>query len=216
MYTVKNYTAQGGDLTHVGGTLEFGDEASISGFPGAANLKPKTTNTASDIRDDLNALIAALKNAGLMTPDAWNVSVLACPTPSSMPTSETASNSGHATVSLTDDVVTIALNCKVSELSDANHGATWGTHKWIGFGVRTGLASVAGVKFTDDTGATATLASDDAAEAAALGLSSGDFVLYIKADDPKYLTGDKSFTLWANGYAFKTFTMRITETTATT
>lgn len=214
MYNAKNYTEQGGDVTHIGGTLLFDNGGKIEGFPGAANMKPKTTNTGTDIRADLNALIVALKNAGVMIPDAWNVSVLACPTPSAMPTDETASNSGHATVTISGDEITITLNCEVDDLSDANHGATWGVHKWLGFGVRTGLGSVVGVKFTDDTGAEATLADGDASEATALGLSAGDFVLYIKAEDEKYLTGDKSFTLWANGYAVTTFKMKIVETAA--
>ena len=213
-YNAKNYTEQGGDVTHIGGVLEFGEGASLSGFPGAENLKPKTTNTAGDIRSDLNALIVKLKNAGLMTPDAWNVSVLACPTSGAMPTSETASNSGHATVTIDGTAIKITLDCEVKDLAVADHGETWGKHKWLGFGVRTGLGSVVGVKFTDDTGASATLASGDADEATTLGLSAGDFVLYIKAEDAKYLTAEKSFTLWADGYAETTFTMQVVETTA--
>jgi len=211
-YNTKNYTEQGGDVTHIGGVLEFGEGASLSGFPGAENLKPKTTNTAGDIRSDLNALIVKMKNAGLMTPDAWNVSVLACPTSGSMPTSETASNSGHATVTIDGTAIKITLDCEVKDLAVADHGETWGKHKWLGFGVRTGLGSVVGVKFTDDTGASATLASGDADEATTLGLSAGDFVLYIKAEDAKYLTAEKSFVLWADGYAETTFTMQVVET----
>lgn len=68
----------------IGGVLEFEPGAEVRGFPRAANLKPKTTNTASDIRDDLNELVVKLKNAGVMIPDDWEVSVLACPAPASM------------------------------------------------------------------------------------------------------------------------------------
>lgn len=148
-----------------------------------------------------------------MIGDTWSVSVLACPTPAAMPTSETAANSGHATVTIDGTEITITLNCKVSELANANHGETWGTHKWLGFGVRTGLESVVGVKFTDDTGASAILTADDATEASGLGLSAGDFVLYIKAEQEGYLTGKKGFTLKGNGYAETTFTMKIVEPT---
>ena len=109
--------------------------------------------------------------------------------------------------------ITITLNCKVSELADANHGETWGKHKWLGFGVRTSLGSVVGVKFTDDTGASVTLSADDAVEATTLDLSAGDFVLYIKAEQKEYLTGEKYFTLKADGYAETTFTMKIVEPT---
>ena len=211
-YNAKNYTEQGGEVTHIGGVLEFGEGASLSGFPGAENMVPDTSNTASKIREDLNALIVKLKNAGLMTPDEWNVSVLACPTTGAMPTSETASNSGHATVTIDGTAIKITLDCEVDDLQDADHGSTWGKHKWLGFGVRTGLGSVVGVKFTDDTGVSVTLASGDASEASTLGLSDGDFVLYIKAEDAKYLTAEKSFTLWDDGYAETVFTMQIVET----
>ena len=212
-YNTKNYTEQGGDITHIGGKLVFDEGGSIAGFPGAENFVPKNTNTGADIRSDLNTLIKKLKDAGVMIPDEWNVSVLACPTPASMPTSETAANSGHATVTIDGTEITITLNCKVSELADANHGEIWGKHKWLGFGVRTGLGSVVGVKFTDDTGASVTLSADDATEATALDLSAGDFVLYIKAEQAEYLTGEKYFTLKADGYAETTFTMKIVEST---
>ena len=207
----KNYNTDGGNRTVIGGILEFAGDAEVKGFPGAANLKPKDTNTAADIREDLNALITNLKNAGVMIPDAWNLSALTCPTPASMPTEATAANSGHATVSVEDNVVTITLDCKVSALAEADHGETWGENRWLGFGIRTGLGSVEGIKFTDDTGAEVTLGSGDASEASALGLSAGDFVLYIKAEDPKYLTGEKYFTLWADGYAKTRFSMKIVE-----
>lgn len=210
-YNTKNYTEQGGEVTHIGGTLEFGTGAKLKDFPAAENLKPASTTTGASIREDLNALITALKNAGLMVGDAWNVSVLACPTPAAMPTENTASNSGHATLSIEGTAITVTLDCKVSELKDADHGATWGTHKWLGFGVRTGLDSIVGVNFTDDTGASATLASGDATEATALGLSAGDFVLYIKAENPEYLRGAKGFTLKASDMKETYFSMKIVE-----
>ena len=213
-YNTKNYTEQGGDVTHIGGKLVFEEGGSIAGFPGAANQEPVTGNQVKDVKDAFNALLIGLKNAGIMVPDSWNVSVLACPTPAAMPTSETAANSGHATVTIDGTEITITLNCKVSELADANHGETWGKHKWLGFGVRTGLGSVVGMKFTDDTGASVTLSSADADEAATLGLTTpGDFVLYIKAEQVEYLTGEKYFTLKADGYAETTFTMKIVEPT---
>ena len=168
--------------------------------------------TGSPTKANFNGLLTALKEAGIIAPDEFNVSVLAVPTPAKMPTAETAANSGHATLSISDGVITIALDCEVADLADANHGASWGTHKWIGLGVRTGLASIVGVKFTDDTGASATMASGDATEASDLGLSAGDFVLYIKAEQEAYLTGGKCFTLEADGYAPVTVSMKITET----
>lgn len=177
----------------------------------AVNQAASTATDVAGLKADFNALLLKLKNAGIVAPDTLTASVLACPTPAAMPTTATKNNSGHATVALEDGVITITLDCKVADLADADHGATWGTHKWLGFGVRTGLGSVVGVKFMDDTGATATLASGDATEATALGLSAGDFVLYIKAEDPGYLAGTKYFTLRADGYGVNKFTMKVVE-----
>lgn len=187
----------------------------------ATALKNGTVKQAANVaaaagsptKENFNGLLTALKNAGIIAPDEFTVSVLAVPTPAKMPTAETAANSGHATVSIEDGVITVALDCGVSDLADADHGGSWGTHKWLGFGVRTGLTSIVGVKFTDDTGASATMASGDATEASDLGLSAGDFVLYIKAEQPEYLTGSKCFTLEADGCAPFTVSMKITETT---
>ena len=215
-HVTKNYSTDGGDRMVIGGKLEFTDDAEVVNFPGgesgaAANQSPSTATQVSALKNDFNALLIALKNAGIMDPDEWNVSVLACPTSSAMPTEQTAANSGHATVTMEDNGIVITLDCLVSGLEDADHGEAWGVHKRLGFGVRTGLGSVVGVKFTDDTGAEAVLTADDAAEAATLGLSDGDFVLYIKAEDAKYLTGEKHFTLWADGHAATQFTMQIVE-----
>lgn len=207
----KNYKTDGGDRTIIGGVLEFENGAKVKNFPGAANQAASSAADAAGIVADFNALLIKLKNAGVMIPDDWNVSVLACPTTAGMPTAQTIANSGHATVAIDGTEITITLDCKVSDLANADHGATWGEHKWLGFGVRTGLNSVVGVVFTDGTGAETTLASGDATEATSLGLSAGDFVLYIKAEDPYYLTGEKYFTLCASGYAETKFTMRIVE-----
>ena len=212
MYNTKNYTEQGGAVTHIGGKVVFDEGGTLEG--GLMPNQAAASGTSGTVAvNAVNSLLVKLKNAGLMAGDAWNVSVLACPTPAAMPTEETAANSGHATVSIENTAITAALNCKVSDLADADHGSTWGTHKWLGFGVRTGLDSVVGIKFTDDTGSSVTLTADDATEATALGLSAGDFVLYNKAEDPAYLAGGKSFTLWADGYEKTVFTIRITETT---
>ena len=215
-YNVKNYTEQGGEVTHIGGKLIFDEGASVEGLPlpfeKLDNQAKSTASNTTNMKADFNALLVKLKEAGLMALDEWSVSVLAAPTPAAMPTSETASNSGHATVSIDENVITIALDCEVSDLDDADHGETWGTHKWLGFGVRTGLSEIEGIAFTDDTGASAVLASGDASEASSLGLSAGDFILYIKAEDPKYLSGEKSFKLSSPGYEDITITMQITET----
>ena len=89
-YNVKNYTEQGGDVTHIGGKLVFDEGGGFAGFPGAANQAAETpgNDSAAKVRTSLNALLTKLKNAGVMVPDAWNMSVLACPTPAGMPAAD--------------------------------------------------------------------------------------------------------------------------------
>ena len=72
-YNVKNYTEQGGDVTHIGGKLVFEEGASVEGLPGstpAENQAASTAATVAALKDDFNALLAKLKAAGLMTADS--------------------------------------------------------------------------------------------------------------------------------------------------
>ena len=71
-YNVKNYTEQGGDVTHIGGKLVFEEGASVEGLPGstpAENQASSTAATVAALKDDFNALLAKLKAVGLMAAD---------------------------------------------------------------------------------------------------------------------------------------------------
>ena len=207
MYNTKNYSTDGGDTLVIGGKLVVGKGAQVEGMR-AANITDSTASSYTELKKDFNDLLTALKDGGLMAGDAWNISTKAVPGGSAqMPTPETISNSAHATVSYADGVITVALNCEVSDLEDADHGEVWGTHKWLGFGIDTGLDSIVGVTYNDTE-----LTQADATEASDLGLSAGDFVLYIKAEDPAYLTGEKSFVLDASAHDPIEISIKITET----
>ena len=124
-YNAKNYTEQGGDVTHIGGKLVFDEGGSVEGLdiPGvepAKNQAASTATNATNLAKDFNALLTKLKNAGIMVADTWNVSVLACPSTGAMPTTETASNSGHATVTIDGTAIKITLDCEVDDLEDAS------------------------------------------------------------------------------------------------
>ena len=216
MYNTKNYSCEGGNVLHIGGRLEFGEDGSLSNFPAAANVAD-TTGDATANAAVIKAMLISLKNAGLMAGDDWNVSFKTATGASmhDLPTAETLANSQKVTgITLGDDnVITMTLNCEVDDLGDADHGGAWGEHKWIGFGVTTGLASVVGVKFTqtnDGDPTVVTLTSADAGEASDVGLSAGDFVLYIKAE--KVVDGGISFMLGYDGYANTEFKLMIEET----
>ncbi len=190
-YNVKNYTEQGGDVTHIGGKLVIDEGGSIEGLPSAENLAPGTGTGGQAVRNDLNALIVALKDAGIMEPDAWNLSVRLAP---SLTDPVAAANNGKSTVALADGVITITAD--VDELEESESSAPGqGTHKWIGLGIGTGLTSVALCKYNGSQ-----LTDADAEEAVSVGLDQpGEFVLYVKAE--KLAETPDTFTLKADGYA---------------
>ena len=72
MSTTKNYTDQGGDVTHIGGKLVFDEGASVEGLPGstpAENQAESAATTVAALKEDFNTLLSKLKAAGLMTAD---------------------------------------------------------------------------------------------------------------------------------------------------
>ena len=68
-YNTKTYIAHGGDELVVGGKLTILEGAQVTGLPQAANQVASTASTVAALKDDLNALLTALKTAGLMEPD---------------------------------------------------------------------------------------------------------------------------------------------------
>ena len=190
-YTTKNYTDKGGDRTVIGGELEIREGARVSGLPSGAQNQPASTATqVAGLKNDFNALLVKLKEAGIMEPDAWNLSVRLAP---SLTDAVTAANNAKAAVALADGVITIAA--VVDELEESESSAPGqGTHKWIGLGVGTGLSSVALAKYNGSQ-----LTDADAEEAASVGLDQpGEFVLYIRADE--VVDTPKTITLQADGY----------------
>lgn len=207
-YNTKNYTEQGGEVTHIGGMLQFDDGAGFSGFPGAENQAVETpsNDTVAKVRASLNALIVRLKNAGIMIPDAWNLSVRLAP---SLTDAVAAANNAKASVVMADNVITVTADVDALEES-ASSKPGQGTHKWIGLGIGTGLSSVTLAKYNG-----APLTADDAAEAASVGLNrNGEFILYIKAE--VVAENGYSFTLDADGYAPVTIAIRMAKPAAST
>ena len=71
-YNTKNYTEQGGDVTHFGGKVIFEEGCEVVGnsFTPAANQAASTATTIAGLVTDFNALLTKLKTAGLMEADA--------------------------------------------------------------------------------------------------------------------------------------------------
>ena len=200
-YNAKNYTEQGGEKTVIGGTVEIKQGASVTGLPSAINQAASTATTVAGVKDDLNALLLKLKDAGLMNPEAWSVSVAKIPT--STGDDLTANQSKVTSITIEDGVITVAA--PVSELiAFPSSNPAQGTHKWIGMLITTGLLDITEVKYNGSQ-----LITADATEAAAVGGSAGDIVMWLKCNE--IINTPKVFTLWASGYPEATFTVVIAE-----
>jgi hypothetical protein len=200
-YNTKNYTEQGGEKTIIGGTLEIKEGASVTGLPSAINQATSTATTIAGVKDDLNALLLKLKDAGLMLPDAWNVSVANIPT--SLGEDMSANQSKVESVTIEDNIITIVA--PVDELlAYESSNPAQGTHKWVGILITTGLPNITAVKYNGSQ-----LTGTDATEAATVGGSAGDIVMWLKCDE--IVNTPKVFTLWASGYAEANFTVVIEE-----
>ena len=68
-YNTKNYTEQGGAVTHIGGKLVIDEGGSVEGLPIAENQADSTATTVATLKDDFNDLLDKLKAAGLMEAD---------------------------------------------------------------------------------------------------------------------------------------------------
>lgn len=204
MYNTKNYTEQNGEITHIGGKIIFDEGAEMAGaIAPAVNLTSSAT---------MGQLVTALKNAGLMVGDSFALVYDAVDGDNE---SVRAGNTAHissVTVNETDKTITIALDCKVSELADFDARNGWGVHKWLGIGLKETTIS----DITDLTYNGSALTSEDVTEASNVGLDSGYFVRWVAAD--LVLAGDNSkkskgfFTLGANGFTKTRYTLVIVET----
>ena len=202
-YNAKNYTEQGGEVTHIGGKLVFEDGGSLEG--GLMPNQAACTGTSNGEKA-VNALLLKLKNAGLMVADAFTITVNHSVNDQTAGHANRTYNTGKISdVAYADGVITITLSDKVANLKDFDGGGSWGVHKWMGIGVSAGISPITGLYFNGDQ-----LTDDDVTEATAMGLSAGYFVLWVKAE--RIVEGaSNKFILWADGYAKTEITLVIVE-----
>ena len=190
-YMTKNYMTDGGNKMVIGGILQFEDGAEVSGFPGAENQEESSASSVSDLKDDFNALLIKLKEAGVMHADAWNITVRLAP---ALTDPVAAANNEKASVAISDNIITITADVDDLEESESSEPSQ-GTHKWIGLGIGTGLQAVTLAKYNGFP-----LTQADADEAASVGLDNpGEFVLYVRAEE--LTKTPKKISLDADGYA---------------
>ena len=194
-YSTKNYTEQGGEKTVIGGILEIKKGASVVGLPAVKNQATSTATTVAGLKDNFNELLLKLKDSGYMVTDAWNVSVAKIPTPSG---EELIANQSKVTdITIKDDIITVSVD--VDELvAFPSSNPAQGTHKWIGMNITTGLSDITAIKYNGYQ-----LTAADATEAAAVGGSAGDIVMWLKCDE--IVNTPKIFTLWSSGYGENTY-----------
>ena len=191
-YNTKNYTEQGGEVTHIGGKLIFDKDAKIEGaFAPAENQAASTATQVSGLKSDFNDLLMKLKEAGLMTPDTWNLSARLAP---ALTDTAAAANNAKSSVALADGVITVTANIdelEESEIAEESHDA----HKWLGLGIGTGLSDLTLAKYNGEP-----LTEEDATKAASVGLNQpGEFLLYVCAEE--IAVKPKVITLKADGYS---------------
>ena len=115
--------------------------------------------------------------------------------------SDALNNQNEATVTQTGNAIQISAD--IDALID--YTVEGATHKWIGVDVNTGLASIVGAQWGDQT-----LTQADATEASDLGLGAGHIVYWAKADE--LVNGAETVTISATGYSNTTITISFENT----
>ena len=206
-YNAKNYTEQGGEVTHIGGKIVYDN-----GLMPNMSTADVTSDTVAKVRTSLNALITNLKNAGLMIGDAFTMQYAAV-TDSVAGHADRQYNTGkisNVAVDNDEHTITITLSEKVKNLKDFDGKNGWGVHKWLGVGLGVGISPITGLYYNGTA-----LSAEDVTEATQCGLDAGYFVRWVAAD--LVLAGNNNeksvdnFTLWADGYAETTYKLVIVE-----
>ena len=192
-YNARNYTEQGGEVTHIGGKIVYDN-----GLMPNMSIADVTSDTVAKVRTSLNALITNLKNAGLMIGDAFTMQYAAV-TDSVAGHADRSYNTGKISsvaVDNDDHIITITLSDKVKNL--------------LGVGLGVGISPITGLYYNG-----AALSAEDVTEATQCGLDAGYFVRWVAAD--LVLAGNNTeksvdtFTLWADGYAETAYKLVIVE-----
>ena len=207
MYNTKNYTEQGGDVTHIGGRLVF-DEAAQGVIPNMDT--PASDANAAAVRASLISLITSMKDNGLMQGDDFTLTYAAVTNDNEADRAYNTAKISSVAVDETAKTITITLSAKVSALKDFDGKNGWGVHKWLGIGISAGVSPITSLYYNGSA-----LSAEDVTEATAMGLSAGYFVRWVAAD--LVLAGDESqksksvFTLKASGYALTEYRLVIVE-----
>ena len=213
-YNAKNYTEQGGEVTHIGGKLQFDEGGKMAGglLPNQEAATGTGATGGTNAVNAINALLLKMKNSGLMKPDEFTMQYAAV-TDTVAGHADRQYNTGKiSNVAVDNDTheITITLSDKVKNLKDFDGLHGWGVHKWLGIGLGVGISPITGLFYNGSA-----VTDEDVAEASQCTLDAGYFVRWVAAD--LVLAGDNSekskdyFTLWADGYEETRYTLKIVE-----
>ena len=213
-YNAKNYTEQGGEVTHIGGKLQFDEGGKMAGglLPNQEAATGSGATGGTNAVNAINALLLKMKNSGLMKPDEFTMQYAAV-TDTVAGHADRQYNTGKiSNVAVDNDTheITITLSDKVKNLKDFDGLHGWGVHKWLGIGLGVGISPITGLFYNGSA-----VTDEDVAEASQCTLDAGYFVRWVAAD--LVLAGDNSekskdyFTLWADGYEETRYTLKIVE-----
>ncbi len=213
-YNAKNYTEQGGEVTHIGGKLQFDEGGKMAGglLPNQEAATGTGATGGTNAVNAINALLLKMKNSGLMKPDDFTMQYAAV-TDTVAGHADRQYNTGKiSNVAVDNDTheITITLSDKVKNLKDFDGLHGWGVHKWLGIGLGVRISPITGLSYNGSA-----ITDEDVAEASQCTLDAGYFVRWVAAD--LVLAGDNSekskdyFTLWADGYEETRYTLKIVE-----
>lgn len=192
-YNAKNYTEQGGEVTHVDGrlqvrgVLDYKYPAKIEGWlvEGWISRRIPENDSVSILRSDFINLVDLLKFGHIIIRDTFDLipAITVNDTdPANADRQYNTSKVTGATFQMYPNVLMITLSEKVENLKDFDAGDK-GVHKWLGIGLSD--KSVTGsIQHTISVNGK-WLTAEDVAEAYAVGLGLGYFVLWIPADEIK-------------------------------
>ena len=213
-YNAKNYTEQGGEVTHIGGKLQFDEGGKMAGglLPNQEAATGTGATGGTNAVNAINALLLKMKNAGLMKPDDFTMQYATVSDTVAGHANRQYNTGKISNVAVDNDTheITITLSDKVKNLKDFDGLHGWGVHKWLGIGLGVGISPITGLFYNGSA-----VTDEDVAEASQCTLDAGYFVRWVAAD--LVLAGDNSekskdyFTLWADGYEETRYTLKIVE-----
>jgi hypothetical protein len=169
-------------------------------IPVAENQAASAAATLETLLADFNALVIKLKDSSLMEKDLWDISVTKAPIDrEGQPITENQNKVEAVTID--DNIISVTVDVDELVEFDSSNPAQ-GIHKWVGILITTGLSDITKIKYNGYQ-----LTQDDVTEAAGVGGSAGDIIMWLKCDE--IVETPKLFTLWAPGFEETEFVVEI-------